>query len=115
MKNQNVVAAAVLLTFSCFGVMADVRVSSSDGLKAATIKPAPVYSPIARQMKVGGHVEVEAVVGTDGSVENVKAITGNPLLTQSAVQAVQKWKFTPFTANGEVSKAVVTLSFDFKP
>ncbi len=84
-------------------------------MKAATSKPAPVYSAMAKQMKIAGHVEVEAVVGTDGNVESVKAVTGNPLLTQSAIQAVQKWKFTPFTANGETTKAVVTLAFDFKP
>ncbi|MDZ4797334.1 MAG: energy transducer TonB [Bryobacteraceae bacterium] len=94
---------------------ADVRIGAGDAMKAAVNKPSPAYSPIARQMKVSGHVEVEAVVSTDGSVETVKAVTGNPLLTQSAIQAVQKWKFTPFTANGEATRAVVTLAFDFKP
>lgn len=95
--------------------VAEVRVSSSDAIKAAVNKPQPVYSPIAKQMKVAGKVEVEAVVDTAGNVETVKALTGNPLLTQSAVNAVQKWKFTPFTANGQPSKAVVTLNFDFRP
>lgn len=95
--------------------VAEVRVSSSDAIKAAVNKPQPVYSPIAKQMKVAGKVEVEAVVDTAGNVETVKALTGNPLLTQSAVTAVQKWKFTPFTADGQPSKAVVTLNFDFRP
>lgn len=113
MKNF-VVALAVSLATAALA-NADIRVGSSDAMKAAVNKPSPAYSPIARQMKVAGHVEVEAVVGTDGTVETVKAITGNPLLTQSAIQAVQKWKFTPFTANGEATKAVVTLAFDFKP
>jgi hypothetical protein len=37
------------------------------------------------------------------------------MLTQPAISAVEKWKFTPFTANGEPTKAVVTLGFDFRP
>lgn len=108
------VAMAISLAFGALA-SADVRVGSVEAMKAAVTKPSPVYSPIAKQMKVSGHVEVEAVVSTDGSVENVKAVTGNPLLTQAAIQAVQKWKFTPFTSNGEATKAVVTLAFDFKP
>lgn len=70
---------------------------------------------MARQMKVIGRMEVEATVGTDGNVETVKVLTGNPLLTNSAVNAVKKWKFTPFTENGDLSKAIATLSFDFEP
>ena len=94
---------------------ADIRVSTADALKNATSRPQPAYSPVARQMKVAGKVEVELVVDTTGAVESVKALTGNPLLTQSAVSAVQKWKFSPFTADGQPTKAVTTLSFDFKP
>jgi protein TonB len=115
MKIRTLFVAGTLLALSAAAALADVRVSAQDAIKNAVTRPAPANSPIARQMKVGGHVEVEAVVTADGTVESVKAVNGNPLLTQSAVQAVQKWKFTPFTANGEATKAVVTLAFDFKP
>ncbi len=108
------IAMGLLLLSSTFA-FADVHVSTADALKNATTKPQPTYSPVARQMKVAGKVEIEVTVDTTGSVESVKALTGNPLLTQSAVSAVQKWKFTPFTADGQPTKAVATLSFDFKP
>jgi TonB family protein len=103
---------ALMLTSMAFG---EIRVTMSDAMKAATTKVQPAYSPVARQMKVAGKVEVEATIDEAGSVETVKALNGNPLLTQSALAAVQKWKFTPFTADGKASKAIVTLSFDFKP
>ena len=115
MRLQNWITLAAFCTMLAGNLFADIRVTAADAIKAATSKPAPAYSPVARQMKVSGHVEVEAVIATDGNVESAKAVNGNPLLTQSAVQAVQKWKFTPFTANGEPTKAVVRLSFDFKP
>ncbi|MGH9627627.1 MAG: energy transducer TonB [Bryobacteraceae bacterium] len=96
-------------------LQADVRVTMSDALKAAVSKPSPDYSPVARQMKVSGAVEVEATIAPDGTVENVKVLTGNPLLTSSAVKAVKNWKFTPFTVDGEPSRAVALLKFNFKP
>ena len=62
-----------------------------------------------------GAREIEAVIGPDGSVDSAKAVSGNPMLTQPAIAAVEKWKFSPFTSNGEATKAVVTLGFDFRP
>ncbi len=91
-----------------------MRVSTSDALKAATSKPTPEFSAVAKQMKVSGKVEVEVNIATDGTVEGVKVLTGNPLLTGPTISAVKRWKFTPFTANGESVKAVATISFDFK-
>lgn len=112
MKFWTLFAAGLLLTGAA---SAEVRVAGADAIKAAINKVQPVYSPVARQMKVAGKVEVEATVDESGNVDSVKAITGNPLLTQSAVAAVQKWKFEPFTENGKPAKAIVTLSFDFRP
>jgi TonB family protein len=114
-KFTPLVAALALTLAAGINTLADMRVGTAEAMKAAVSKPAPAYSPIARQMKVSGHVEVEAVIDTEGKVESVKAVSGNPLLTQAAIQAVQKWKFTPFTANGAATRAVTMLSFDFKP
>jgi len=93
---------------------AEVRVSGAEAAKAAVQKPQPEYTAIARQMKVSGKVEVEASIALDGSVESVRVISGNPLLTASTVTAVKKWKFTPFQEKGTPAKAVAVLAFDFK-
>jgi periplasmic protein TonB len=110
---KSIFAAFALFAASC--LMAEVRISAADAIKAATSKAPPQYPAMARQMKISGHVEIEAVVDTNGSVASVKALSGNPMLTQPAIAAVEKWKFTPFTSNGENTKAVVTLGFDFRP
>jgi TonB family protein len=93
---------------------AEVRVSSQEAMKAAVQKVPPEYSGIAKQMKILGRVEVEASISENGDVEAAKAISGNPLLTASAVTAVKKWKFTPFQENGAAAKAVAILIFEFK-
>lgn len=113
MKRGIAVCAAYLAT--AVVAFADIRVSSSDAIKAALNKPQPAYSPVARQMKVSGRVEVELVVDEEGVVRSVKALTGNPLLTQSAVTAAEKWRFTPFLSDGKPSRAICTLVFEFRP
>jgi TonB family protein len=103
----------ITLGFAAAG-QAAVRVTTADALKAAISKPQPVFSAIAKQMKVAGKVEVEVVIAEDGTVEGAKALSGNPLLTSSAITAVKKWKFTPFEQDGQPAKANAVLSFDFQ-
>jgi protein TonB len=93
---------------------AEIRVPSDDAMKAAIQKSQPEYPPMARQMHIAGKVEVDVTIESDGSVTDVKVISGNALLTPAVVGAVKKWKFTPFTSNGEPTRAVASLGFDFK-
>jgi TonB family protein len=107
-------AILVLLLVSGGTLYAEIRVSADDAIKAAVNKPQPEYNPVARQMKVSGSVQVEVHIAADGAVEDVKIIAGNALLTANVVSALKKWKFTPFTTNGDPTKAVASLNFDFK-
>jgi TonB family protein len=108
--------AAILVMFLSFGLFAsaEIRVATDDAMKAATKKIQPDYPPIAKQLKVAGHVQVEVTIDADGNVEAVKIVSGNAMLTQSVISAVKKWKFTPFTEDGAPTKAVASLEFDFK-
>jgi len=92
---------------------ADLKVSESDGRKAAIVKPAPEYPLAARQLKVSGHVELQAIVSVTGEVEEVRILTGNPMLTHAASDAFKKWKFTPFVEGGKAVPAMVSMSFEF--
>jgi protein TonB len=69
---------------------------------------------MARQLKIEGQVELEAIVAENGAVEKVNIVSGNPVLTRPAVDAIKKWKFSPFTDGGKVVKAVVPVSMSFK-
>ena len=90
------------------------KVTKSEGLNAATTKVPPEYPPIARQLKIVGDVELEALVTESGTVEKVNILSGNPVLTRPASEAVKKWKFAPFITDGKAVKALVPVSLSFK-
>lgn len=90
------------------------KVTKTEGLNAATTKVQPEYPSMAKQLKIEGPVELEALVSESGAVEKVSIVSGNPVLTRPAADAVKKWKFAPFTADGKTVKALVPVSMNFK-
>jgi protein TonB len=97
-----------------FAQDAPKKVSKAEGLNAVTTKVAPDYPVIAKQLKIEGAVELEAIVAENGTVEKVNIVSGNPVLTRPAVEAVKKWKYAPFTSEGKAVKAAVPVSVNFK-
>jgi TonB family protein len=73
------------------------------------LKVAPVYPPLAKRMSVKGVVKVEVVVRANGTVKSAKIIGGNPVLLDSALDAVRKWKYEPAS---EETIGVVEILFD---
>lgn len=79
----------------------------------ATQKSSPVYPPMARSMRLTGVVKVELVIDEDGQVAQVQNTSGPPMLKQAATEAVKKWKFKPFTRDGQATKATGFVNFNF--
>jgi TonB family protein len=90
------------------------KITKTEGLNALTAKAAPEYPALARQLKIEGAVELEVLVAESGTVEKVNIVSGNPMLTRPASDAVKKWKYAPFTADGKTVKALVPVSLSFK-
>ena len=112
------VRAAALLTGITIP-FADLRaeakhVSKEQAIEAAVTKVQPAYPPMARQLKIEGGVELEASIGPDGSVEAVSIVSGNPVLTKPAAEALKKWRFKPFTEDGKPVQVVAPFHFNFR-
>ncbi|MBS1839954.1 MAG: TonB family protein [Acidobacteria bacterium] len=69
----------------------------------------PVYPPLARQTKIQGTVQLHVVLSKDGSVQQLEALSGHPLLMQSAIDAVRQWKYQPTLLNGEPVEVDTTI------
>jgi periplasmic protein TonB len=72
-------------------------VKVSQGVMAALLihRVQPDYPAVAIAMGLSGTVELQARIGTDGTVQELEVISGNPILAQAAVQAVQQWRYQP--------------------
>ena len=61
----------------------------------------PVYPALARQTGRSGRVELRAIIATDGTIQYLQVVSGDPLFIQSALQAVQQWRYKPTILNGQ--------------
>jgi protein TonB len=71
------------------------------------------YPVLAQQMKVQGSVVLQALIGADGVVQNLRVMSGPGILTSAAERAVRGWHFKPVLQNGQPveTKATITVNF----
>lgn len=75
----------------------------------------PAYPPEAAAQKLRGPVVLQATVGRDGSVEDLKIVRGSFVLSKAAIAAVKQWKFQPYTVNGRAAEIQTLLTINFSP
>ena len=73
-------------------------------------KVPPVYPPEAKAAKIQGKVVLEAVIGTDGHVENLKVVSGPKELQQSSLDAVRQWVYKPYMVDGNPVEVTTTIN-----
>jgi protein TonB len=74
---------------------------------------APQYPPEAGRARVEGTVVLMAVIGKDGSVQDVRVESGLPLLAQAAIDAVKQWRYRPYLLNGEPVEVDSRITINF--
>jgi periplasmic protein TonB len=91
-----------------------VRVSQgvTQGMKVHDVTPQ--YPQMAKIARVQGPVVLAAVIGKDGSIQNLRVVsTASPLLNQAAVEAVKQWRYRPYILNGEPVEVDTTITVNF--
>lgn len=94
-----------------------VRVSSKVSTALLVAKVQPLYPAEARSRHVQGQVVLTAVVDTDGDVERLTVLSGDPMLVSAAIEAVRQWKYKPYLLAGQAVKmeTQVVVSFELEP
>lgn len=78
-------------------------------------QPDPHYPDSLRMIRFSGYAIVECIIGIDGMPRLIEVKkTNHPLFGQSAVQAVQKWRFKPGTLDGRPVETILQLKVDFQ-
>jgi protein TonB len=74
---------------------------------------APEYPPEAGRARIEGTVVLRAVIGKDGSVQDVRVESGLPVLAQAAMDAVKQWRYRPYLLNGEPVEVDSRITINF--
>lgn len=92
------------------------RIRVSSGVQEAKLlnKVTPPYPPLASRARIQGTVQLQAIIGKDGTVQNLRVIDGHPMLVQAAVQAVQQWRYQPTVLNNEPVEVETIINVVFK-
>lgn len=90
-----------------------VRVSSGVAEGMLVRKVTPNYPPLAVRAHIQGTVMLQATIGKDGMVQNLRVVSGPPLLIESAMDAVRQWRYQPFYLNGQPVEVETQINVHF--
>lgn len=109
-----VVAANPPSTAASVTTNAAERVQMSAGAAEVVSQPVqPGYPMLARQMKVQGSVILQALIGRDGTIQDLHVLSGPAILADAAQDAVRQWKFKPHYVGSDAveTQAKITVNF----
>ena len=95
------------------GKGAPVRVGGRVRPPKPVVQVHPEYPTLAKQARIQGQVQIDAVLDEQGNVVEMKVISGPPLLYQAALDALKKWKYEPTYLNDQpiAVQMIVTITF----
>ncbi|MFZ0733812.1 MAG: energy transducer TonB [Candidatus Sulfotelmatobacter sp.] len=73
----------------------------------------PTYPPLARTARIQGPVVLSAIISNTGAIENLRLISGHPLLAPAAIDAVSQWRYKPYILNGEAIEVETQITVNF--
>jgi protein TonB len=73
----------------------------------------PVYPPLARTARIQGEVVLFADISKSGIIDNLRVLSGHPMLAPAAVDAVSQWRYRPYILNGEPIEVETQITVKF--
>ena len=90
-----------------------VRVSGSAQQKKLVKVVKPVYPPEAKAKGIQGTVKLQALIGRDGAVKELKVLGGPEELVPPSVEAVKQWVYEPTLRDGEPVEVITDIDVNF--
>lgn len=95
-------------------VVQRVRVSQGVTKGMVVYRIEPTYPPLARQARIQGVVVLTAMIDRDGNIQNLRLVSGHPMLAPAAIDAVKHWRYKPFLLNGQPVEVETTVTVTFQ-
>jgi protein TonB len=90
-----------------------IRVGGQVESAKVVFGPHPEYPPLAKMARIQGTVRLDAVISKDGTIQDLKVISGHPLLVRAALEAVQRWRYQPTLLNGDAVEVATEIDVNF--
>lgn len=94
-------------------VLGGVRVNPEELQKHLISRVTPQYPELARHASIEGMVRLEIQVNKDGTVGVRRAVAGERLLVDAAIDAVKRWRYAPVVLEGRPVNAISTVALEF--
>jgi TonB family protein len=104
----NLALALALVLPGGYALLRGDRAGAQESVRKVKTSAPPEYPELAKRLNIRGLVRVEVTVAPDGTVKQVKELGGNPVLVESLVRAVKKWKYEP-----AAKESVFEVKFEF--
>jgi protein TonB len=76
-------------------------------------KIVPTYPPLARRARIQGTVVLQAMISKEGAIENLRLVSGHPLLAPAAIEAVSHWRYRPYILNNQPVEVETQITVNF--
>jgi periplasmic protein TonB len=76
-------------------------------------KVLPTYPPLARSARIQGTVVLVAMISKQGTIENLRLLSGHPILAPAAIEAVRQWRYRPYILNSEPVEVETQITVNF--
>ena len=108
--------ATALLVGTLFGAQPPNRVIVSPQEQEHKLirRIEPKYPAQALRARITGIVKLEIILNKDGTLQWAKLISGHPLLTAAAMDAVKRWVYRPTEVNGEPVEVLTEVEVEFQ-
>jgi protein TonB len=73
----------------------------------------PIYPPLARTARIQGAVVLFAVISKTGAIEDLRLVSGHPMLSKAAIDAVSQWLYRPYILNSEPIEVETQITVNF--
>jgi TonB family protein len=113
---KNIQVTRTQLEAGVFAIPANAReFETCDDMQLArlTKRAEPAYPQMARIAHIQGDVYFSAIIGTDGKLQDIKALSGHPILIQSALDAIREWRYRPAACGADLVAVETELRFQF--
>lgn len=96
------------------GISKKQRQATSLQLGHVLSRVEPIYPEEAKQQGVQGTVKLHAIIGRQGSVENLESVDGSPVLVAAAMNAVRQWRYTKTLLAGQSVETEEDIAITFR-